>query len=196
VALELRRLVAGDLRGMFDGPTSPTVDPHAPLVVLDLSAVYGSDALPVVMTCAAAWLQAGVAAAPGGVLLVVDEAWAVLSNPAVARWLQASWKLARSHGTANLCVLHRVSDLTTAGAADLAAGLLADSETRVVYAQPPGEIDAARQVLGLSDTEADLVTHLRRGVALWKVGSRSFLVHHRLASAERGLVDTDARMRR
>jgi hypothetical protein len=38
VALELRRLVHGDLCGMFDGPTTQGLDLSAPLVVLDLSA--------------------------------------------------------------------------------------------------------------------------------------------------------------
>ena len=52
----------------------------------------------------------------------------------------------------------------------------------------------ARELLGLSDTEAELLPHLRRGWALWKVGQRSFLVQHRLSSLERDIVDTDARM--
>ena len=94
VALELRRLVYGDLAGMFDGPTTPGLDLSAPLVVLDLSALYTSAALGVLMACATAWLQGALArtAAPGsGVresagaaggrfFLVVDEAWAILSN--------------------------------------------------------------------------------------------------------------------
>jgi hypothetical protein len=46
----------------------------------------------------------------------------------------------------------------------------------------------------LTDTEAELLPHLRRGWALWKVGQRSFLVQHRLSSTEREIVDTDARM--
>ena len=58
VALELRRLVDGDLRGMFDGETSPGLDLSGPLVVLDLSALYASSALGVLMACATAWLQA------------------------------------------------------------------------------------------------------------------------------------------
>ena len=53
---------------------------------------------------------------------------------------------------------------------------------------------AAAALLGLSSTEAEIVPHLRRGVALWKVGSRSFLVEHRLSPAEGAIVDTDARM--
>jgi len=39
------------------------------------------------------------------------------------------------------------------------------------------------------------VPHLPRGVALWKVGDRSFLVQHRLSPMEHTLVDTDGRMR-
>ena len=213
VALELRRLVNGDLCGMFDGPTTPGLDLSAPLVVLDLSALYTSAALGVLMACATAWLQAalartagaGAAAASGSAnpagqfFLVVDEAWAILSNLGVARWLQSSWKLSRAFGVSNVAVLHRVSDLRSVGASDseqvaLAQGLLSDSETRVVYAQSPGELDSASELLSLSDTEADLLPQLRRGIALWKVGQRSFLVQHRLSALERHIVDTDAAM--
>ena len=209
VALELRRLVHGDLCGMFDGPTTPGLDLSAPLVVLDLSALYSSAALGVLMACATAWLQAALArtavsngAAPAGrgqFFLVVDEAWAILSNLGVARWLQSSWKLSRAFGVSNVAVLHRVSDLRSVGASDseqvaLAQGLLSDSETRVVYAQSPGELDAAAELLSLSHTEADLLPQLRRGIALWKVGQRSFLVQHRLSALERHIVDTDAAM--
>jgi hypothetical protein len=90
VALELRRLVHGDLAGMFDGPTTPGLDLSAPLVVLDLSALYTSAALGILMACATAWLQAALArtaSARGGfegqsrqLFLVVDESWAILSK--------------------------------------------------------------------------------------------------------------------
>jgi type IV secretory pathway VirB4 component len=81
VALELRRLVHGDLRGMFDGPTTEGLRLDGPLVVLDLSAVYHSPALGVLMACAAAWLQSAVEARHRNrILLVVDEAWAILGN--------------------------------------------------------------------------------------------------------------------
>ncbi len=200
VALELRRLVGGDLCGMFDGPTTPGLRLDAPLVVLDLSAVYHSPALGVLMACAAAWLQSAVRSQDRHrIIVVVDEAWAILSNLGVARWLQTSWKLSRAHGVANMAVLHRLSDLRSVGAAgseqvNLAEGLLADSETRVVYAQSPGEVARTSELLGLTATEAELVTQLRRGTALWKVGRRSFLVEHRLATTERWLADTDQAM--
>jgi hypothetical protein len=204
VALELRRLVHGDLRGMFDGPTTAGLDLGGAFVSLDLSALYNSPALGVLMACATAWLQATLArqastSGAGHVFVVVDEAWAVLANLGMARWLQASWKLSRAYGVANVAVLHRVSDLHAVGAAGseqvgLAHGLLADSETRVVYGQAPGEVAAGRELLSLSETEAEVVPQLRRGVALWKVGRRSFLVRHVVGRDERSIVDTDAAM--
>ena len=157
------------------------------------------------MACATAWLQAHLARAAantgGGerTFVVIDEAWALLSNLGVARWLQSSWKLSRAFGVSNVAVLHRVSDLHSVGASDseqvaLAQGLLADSETRVVYAQSPGELAVASELLSLSATEAELLPQLRRGVALWKVGQGSFLVQHRLSRMEHVMVNTDGAM--
>jgi len=205
VALELRRLVHGDLRGMFDGPTTPGLDLSGPLVVLDLSALYNSAALGLLMLCATAWLQGAATAAPERspsgtrMLLVVDEAWAILNQLPVARWLQSSWKLSRARGVSNLAVLHRLSDLSSVGVegseeVSLARGILADSETRVIYAQPPGEAGRAAELLSLSSTECELLPQLRRGVALWKLGECSYLVQHLVGRGERSLVDTDAAM--
>ena len=140
-AFELRRLVTGDLKGMFDGETSSSVDLDAQLVVLDLSALYNSDALGILMTCAAAWLQGVVSHGEGKTIFVVDEAWAILANLAIAMWLQSKLKLSRAWGLQNIAVIHRLSDLTATGSQGsqqerVAKGLLSDAETRVVYAQP------------------------------------------------------------
>ena len=201
VALELRRLVDGDLRGMFDTETSGDVDLGAQLVSFDLSAVYATAALPILMACVGAWFQQILAEdAETKRIVVIDEAWAVLSNLETARWLAGSYKLARSHGVQYLAVLHRLTDLTAAGTADsaqvrLARGLLSDSETVVVYGQPASEVENTKELLELNDTEERLVSQLGRGVALWRVGGRSRLVEHRIGPGERGIVDTDSRMR-
>jgi hypothetical protein len=201
LALELRRLVQGDLAGMFDGPTTAAIDLGAPLVVLDLSALYDSAALGLLMTCATAWLQAALRR-PDGIkrLVVVDEAWAILHDLSTARWLQSNFKLSRAYGIANVAVVHRLSDLRAVGDAGstqqrLAEGLLSDSETRVVFAQPSSEVDGARDLLALTSTEADILARLPRGMALWKVAGRSSLVEHTVGPAELALVDTDTAMR-
>jgi type IV secretory pathway VirB4 component len=201
LGLELRRLVEGDLAGMFDGPTTPGMDPGSGVLVIDLSAVYHSEALGALMVCASAWLQAMTARASAQTILVIDEAWAVLTDLAVARYLRSSWKLARSNGLANVAVCHRASDLGASGAAGseqsrLAEGLLADSETVVCYAQPASELPALAGLLGCSQEELEILPRLRRGVALWVVGRRRFLVEHLLGPDELAVVDTDSRLLR
>ena len=74
--------------------------------------------------------------------------------------MQAQWKLSRAHGIANLLVLHRLSDLDAVGAAGsearaLAAGLLADCSTRVIYRQETDQLAGTERALGLTDTERD-----------------------------------------
>jgi type IV secretory pathway VirB4 component len=200
-ALELRRLCEGDLAGMFDGPTSADVNLEAPVVVLDLSRLHASAALGILMVCVSAWLSGQLARGDGVKRIVVlDEGWAVLSDPATAVFLQRSWKLARAYGVANVLVVHRLSDLRTAGddgsrETRIAEGLLSDSETRIILQQSPADLRATRELVGLSETEAQHVAGLWRGAALWKIGTRSFLVQHELSPAELALVDTDAAMR-
>jgi type IV secretory pathway VirB4 component len=63
VALALQRLCDGELRGMFDAPTSPDLKLDGAAVVLDLSAFHDSSALGIVMTCAAAWQRAAMGVA-------------------------------------------------------------------------------------------------------------------------------------
>jgi type IV secretory pathway VirB4 component len=199
LALSLRRMGAGDLRGMFDGPTSQGLNLGGRLVVFNLRQVKDA-ARPILMACTAAWLQ-GAWARDDGVkrIVVLDEAWVVLRHLAIARWLRESWKLARQYGVQNIAVMHRLSDLTAAGEAgseqvQLAKGLLEDSETRVIYRQSPGELEQARELLGLTQTEINEVPALERGEALWVVGSRRLLVKHEISDYERKIVDTDANM--
>lgn len=200
LALSFRRMCSGDLRGMFDGPTSASLDLEGRLVVFNLREVK-DEARPILMTCTAAWLQAFWSREDSvRRIVVLDEAWMVLRHLAIARWLRESWKLARQYGVQNIAVMHRLSDLTAAGDASseqvqLAKGLLEDSETRVIYRQTPGEVEKARELLGLTQTEVEQIPTLERGEALWRVGRRSFIVQHRIDPViERELVDTDANM--
>lgn len=198
----LRRLVRGDLGGIFDGPSTEVLDPTAAMVVLDLSRIGTDDtALGVAMTCGSAWLEAALTSASTGPRWVIyDEAWRLLRSLPLVRRMQAQWKLSRSYGIANLLVLHRLSDLDAIGAAGsearaIAEGLLADCSTRVVYRQESDQLTTTATTLGLTRTERDLLPALPRGTGLWKVASRSYVVRHRLHVDELGLFDTDAAMR-
>ncbi|QTE30057.1 TraC family protein [Pengzhenrongella sicca] len=198
----LRRLVRGDLAGMFDGTSTQTLDTSAPMVVLDLSRLGSNeDALALAMTCAQTWLEAALAT-PDGVLrwVIYDEAWRLLRSLPLVRRLQSQWKLSRAHGIANLLILHRLSDLDAVGAHGsearaIAAGLLADCSTRVTYRQESDQLTATAAALGLTEPERDLLTALPRGTGLWKMPGCSHIAHHLLHPDELAVFDTDAAMR-
>ncbi len=200
VALELRRLCDGDLAGMFDGPSTVDVDWDGPLVVLDLSQMADDEGLAILMACATAWIQAAVAR-PGAQhrFIVLDEAWRLLNDLGTGRWLRSSLKLARQYGVANILVIHRLSDLLAAGDAGsekhaLASGLLSDTETRIIYAQPDGEVAEMAALLGLSRSDQEHLVDMQRGHAIWKVGRTSHLVEHRVSDFEKAITYTDQAM--
>jgi hypothetical protein len=201
VAHALARLVRGDLAGLFDGPSTVAFDPNLAMLTLDLSQISGSDTLiGLVMTCASAWMEAALSD-PGGDqrLVVYDEAWRLLAQPALLARMQAHWKLSRAWGLANLMVVHRLSDLDAVGdsgseARGLAQGLLGDTATRILYNEPFDEAQAAAKVLGLSAVEVAQLPELARGEGLWRVNERAFVVRHICTPAELAVFDTDARM--
>ncbi|HET8862128.1 MAG TPA: hypothetical protein VFM94_02635 [Solirubrobacterales bacterium] len=207
-ALALQRLCEGDLKGMFDGPTTEGLDLDAPLVVLDMSAIGDSAALGILMTCAAAWLQAILqqrkeAAEFEGrespkLILVVEEGWRVTGDIGIAEWLQSCFKLCRALGIQVVLIIHRIADLGAAGAAGsrearIAEALIGDAGTIVIHRQPYDQQDLLRSRGGLGQTEAELTTSLSPGEALWIVGAERALVRQQSSQIERELVYTEWR---
>ncbi|MFA9444444.1 helicase HerA domain-containing protein [Egicoccus sp. AB-alg6-2] len=207
LALAAARLVDphGDLGGMFAGPTTLDTDQLGRLTVVDIRHIYRHHRplLPLVMIAVAAWLQlAGDTADGRGRFQVNDEAWALLSDEASARWLQTNAKLSRALSLSVVNVLHRLSDTAAAGNADtatraLAEGVIADAGTWIIYRQSSGEQPLLRDVLQLNTLQARLATRLGRGRGLWVVNGEqrtTHLVDHLLSPAEQLLVDTDTQM--
>ena len=197
----LRRLVAGDLAGLFDGPSTVTFDPTLPMVSLDLSAIQGSDQLiAMVMTCASAWMEAALADPDAGQRWVIyDEAWRLMRQPALLARMQAQWKLSRGLGIANLLVIHRLSHLDAIGDHDsqaraLARGLLGDCATKITYQQETSETHHSAALLGLTSAERAQLPDLQRGEGLWRIGQRSFVVRHTTTPDELAVFGTDHRM--
>jgi len=197
----LSRVVSGDLAGLFDGPSTTRFDPSRPMLTMDMSRMSGNDTLvALAMTCASAWMEAALADPDGGQRLVVyDEAWRLMKLPTLLARMQSQWKLSRHWGIANLMVIHRLSDLDAVGESDssarnLALGLLADTSTRIVYAQESGEAEKTGAAIALSPTEIAQLPDLKRGEGLWRIGDRAFVVSHDLTVGELEVYDTNARM--
>ena len=122
----LRRLVAGDLAELFDGPSTVQFD---------------STLISVLMTCSSAWMESALLDPNGGQRwCIYDEAWRLRSHPALLKWMDAHWQLARHYGTANMLIFHKLTDLENVGNQGsamraLANSLLATAEMRIIYRQ-------------------------------------------------------------
>jgi type IV secretory pathway VirB4 component len=203
LAHAIRRLVHGDLAGMFDGPSTTQFDPSLPMVTLDSSWIGagGNDqALRLTLACASSWLEAAVTDPAGGKRFIVyDEGWRVMRDPALLRRMQEQWKLSRAWGVSNILIIHRLSDLAAVGdlgseARALAEGLLADCSTRIMLRQEPDQLARTATLLGLTDVELATIAKLPKGRALWRLPSRSFVVQLVRHAREVELFDTDGRM--
>lgn len=196
----LRRLVAGDLQGLFDGPSTEVFDPDLSMLTLDLSRVSENAALlSILMTCASAWMEAALLDPTGGQRWVIyDEAWRVMSHPALLRRMDAAWRLARHYGIANMLLFHKLSDLDTVGDAGtalhaLGSSLLANAETRLIFRQETDQLGPTSKALGLTTTEQSTLPTLGLGQALWRIKDHSMLLQTQLHPEEAALFDTSAR---
>jgi hypothetical protein len=197
----LRRLVAGDLAGLFDGPSTVTFDPTLPMISLDLSRVAeNSTLISVLMTCSSAWMESALLDPNGGQRwCIYDEAWRLMSHPALLKRMDAHWRLARHYGIANMLIFHKLTDLENVGdqgsaMRSLANSLLANAETRIIYRQESDQLGATAAALGLTGTEQKLLPGLGVGQGLWRIKDRSFVCQHQLHPAELALFDTTTRM--
>lgn len=197
----LRRLVAGDLAGLFDGPSTVTFDPTLPMISLDLSRVTeNSTLISVLMTCSSAWMESALLDPAGGQRwCIYDEAWRLMSHPALLKRMDAHWRLARHYGIANMLIFHKLTDLENVGDQGsamraLANSLLANAETRIIYRQESDQLGTTARALGLTGTEQKLLPGLGVGQGLWRIKDRSFVCQHQLHPAELELFDTTGRM--
>ncbi|MGE4426921.1 MAG: hypothetical protein AB7G37_10765 [Solirubrobacteraceae bacterium] len=210
LGLGLKSLCDGPLHGMFDGPTTATVDWNAPAIRLDLSQVRDPTAMGVLMTCWMAFLRQHHEARlthcqregirPAKTTRVNEEGWRVAPVEGVAQQFTAEFKLSRKHAISQVLVLHKLTD-AAAGADDgtavakLMDALLADIDTHVVHQQDDTAVGETTTRLGMSETQRELLTDLRPLQALWQVGALQFLVTHEISSYEAPIVDTDHAMR-
>lgn len=181
---------------MMFGESTVTVDASAPYLLVDLSG-HDDDTLRVLMVAVTGWINGlwGTDRLRPKVV-VMDEFWRLLTDRATAEWAKYAFKMSREHGASYVAVLQHLGDLRSVDedTRAIAHGLLADSETRIVYRQSPDQASALGALLGLTPEEITVVQRLAPGQSLWRVGGRSTVVDHVITDIERPLVDTNAAM--
>jgi type IV secretory pathway VirB4 component len=199
-------MVRGSLAGLFDGPTTIRLDFDAYMQTFDLSRLdgRGDETVAMTLSCVSTWGQAAIDEPGGPVRLVVrDELWRPMRIPAMVKKLDSDLRLSRSQGTIQLLSTHRLADFEAVGAADseevaIARALVGSCDIRICLAQDTKPLNAIREEIGLTDTEAAQIASFSaatKGRAVWKIGrDHSHVVQTILSPTERHLTDTNARM--
>ena len=204
VRLALDKLLNRDLRGLFDATSSSPVDWDTPGMIVDLSQVHAHPvALRLVMVGVTSWLTSLFthrgADSGGRYHLVIDEAWSALADLFVARFIQHTWRLCRDYGVATCAIVHQMSDFGSQAADGTAAQKIAESliglsQTKVLFRTDPKNVPFTAEVVGLTDREAQLISRLARGRALWHVKDHAAVVQHLVAPDEWAFASSDHRM--
>ena len=179
LALRLAPYVTGSHRGLFDGPTSTRPDGH--LVVFSLRDL--PDELKTVgtlLTLDAVWRQVSNPAIRKRRLVVVDEAWLLMRDPAGARFLFRMAKSARKHWCGLTVVTQDPGDLL---GSELGQAVVANAATQILLRQAPQTIDSLAAAFALSDGERAFLLTARQGEGLLAAGTDR-IAFHTIASAE------------
>jgi type IV secretory pathway VirB4 component len=188
LAARLAPYVTGSFCGLFDQPTSTRPDGH--LLVFCLREV--AEELKAVATLLALdrlWRTVSDPSRRRRRLVVIDEAWTLMQQPAGARFLYRLAKSARKHGCGLSVVTQDAADLL---ATNLGQAVVANAATQLLLAQAPQAIDQLTAAFQLTGGEGArlLSAPVGEGLLAGPSGQRTWFAA--LASpAEHPLVTTD-----
>jgi hypothetical protein len=210
-------LCNGPIKGLFDRPSSFSIDPDSPALSLSLKAIEnGGDAVvAAAMMCSWAWSAAVIEgqAASGhrkNVIQIQDELWRALrAAPGLVERSDRITRLNRHHGVVSVQSTHSLTDLEalpTEVDRAKAKGMAARNGIKLLGGMDNAEMNRLHEITPFTSRERDLVTswaapptwvkgqrHPGRGKYLIKSGARMGLpVSVTLSATELDLYNTDS----
>jgi type IV secretory pathway VirB4 component len=166
LAQRLAPFISGSHRGLFDGPTTTRPDGH--LVVFSLRDLPDElKAAGTLLTLDAIWRRVSDPGQRTRRLVIVDEAWLLMSQPSGAEFLFRMAKSARKHWAGLTVVTQDAADLL---GSPLGQAVVANAATQILLRQAPQTIDALADAFGLSAGERAYLLGATRGQGLLAAG--------------------------
>jgi len=183
LAARLAPFTIGTHRGLFDGPT--TTQPRGHLVVFSLRDLPSElKAVGTLLTLDSIWRRVSDPTNRKRRLVIVDEAWLLMSDPSGAEFLFRMAKSARKHWAGLTVVTQDAGDLL---GSPLGQAVVANAATQILLRQAPQTIDALAEAFGLSAGERAYLLGAARGQGLLAAG-QDRVAFTALASAEEDLL--------
>ena len=177
----LEPFTTGSFSGLFTGPTTHPPDPDAPLTVYSLRALPDElKAIGTLLALDATWRAVtNLATHPGRRLVVLEEAWQLLGNPAGAQFVARLARAARKRNTGLLLVTTDVTDLLNS---ELGMAVVTNAATHLLLPTSPAVADQVAATFALSEGEKNFLTAAAVGHALLLAGRRHRVAFQALAS--------------
>ncbi len=144
----------GTYAGLLDGPT--TVRPDATLEVFNFKGL-ADRLVPLAMLPLIEYIWAVIADPTRPTLVVLDEGWSLLNNPASARFVAEATRTGRHHGIITL----NLSQMVTDYAGPLGQAVIDNAAVSLLLAQSDHALPMVQSVFHLSTDERAMVGRLR-----------------------------------
>ena len=159
--------VDGAFAGLFDGPTTTHPDGH--LIVFSLRDLPDElKTIGTLLTLDTIWRRVSNPVTRRPRLVVVDEAWLLMRQPAGAEFLARMAKASRKHWAGLTVATQDTADLL---ASELGRAVVANSATQVLLRQAPQAVEEIAAVFALSAGERQFLLTADRGQGLLVAGA-------------------------
>ncbi|HEX5142795.1 MAG TPA: PrgI family protein [Mycobacterium sp.] len=187
LATRLHPWVQGAFRQLFDGAT--TTEPDGHLVVFSLWELPEElKAIGTLLTLDAVWRRVRNPAIRRPRLVVVDEAWLLMRQPAGAEFLFRMAKASRKHWAGLTVATQDSADVL---GSDLGKAVVANAATQILLRQAPQTIDEITRTFDLSAGERQFLLSADRGQGLLCAGTHRAAFHAVASPTEHYLATTD-----
>lgn len=178
LAARLRPFTHGAFSGLFDAPTSTRPEGH--LVVFNLRDLPDElKPIGTLLTLDALWRRITNPGIRKPRLVVVDEAWLLMAQPAGARFLFRLAKAARKHWAGLTVATQDVGDVL---GSDLGKAVINNSATQILLRQAPQAIGEVAAAFHLSDGERQFLLAAEQGQGLLAVSATQRVAFQTVAS--------------
>jgi hypothetical protein len=190
LATRLVPYVSGSFAGLFNGPTTHPPSGHL--------TIYSLKALPeqllgvgTLLALDATWRTVTTPRHRRPRVVVVDEAWLLLSHPAGAAFLLRLAKAARKHWCGLTLVTQDAGDVL---ATELGRAVVSNAATSLLLRTAPQAAERVAQAWHLSEGERDFLTCAPVGTGLLLVGGHRVALTIHASPTETDVITTDPRV--
>jgi hypothetical protein len=201
LSLVFTRLTRGPMAGMFDGTSTTALDPGAPMITINTAGLGGAGdtVRQIAAACTSAWIDTTLRGRDGRWRVVVcEEGWDELRNPAQAQAMDERIRLAGHLRCSTVLIIHELKDVDIFGSAGsahrgLVERVLSKCAIKVLYRQSSDCMQAVMRIAKPTAPAAGQLESLPQGQGIWCIGTTTPIWVHPVAGPTLdALIDTNA----